>query len=197
MDNKNDFNYKLNPCKACKLKYTEPSDVNNINNCCMETLGAFMGSSSINDIRNTPEAQNCVKCMDDAICEMGSNTCDMRLTLAPTFVDNSNPHYFPSLLEQHKDVNKAKMLCYDFCLDCKNCENTCVQNCTIDAAAVETYKKIDNTDNPKSDKRDKSDKSKHKKNYKRTNPISFYTAFVIFLILFIFLIYNFLTYMLQ
>ena len=116
-----------------------------------------------------------------------------------TFVDNSNPHYFPSLLEQHKDVNKAKMLCYDFCLDCKNCENTCVQNCTIDAAAVETYKKIDNTDNPKSDKRDKSgksDKSKHKKNYKRTNPISFYTAFVIFLILFIFLIYNFLTYIL-
>jgi len=175
-----DNNFKINPCKACRIKCPDPSDVNCINNCCMETLGAFMGASSINEFRNMPQAENCKKCMDDAICEMGTNTCDLRLTAAPIF--NQVPHYFPGLLEEHKNVEKAKLLCYNFCLDCKNCENECVEKCDIDSLAVESYeKKIQN----------QSKKKMGLKSYKMTNPMSFYTGFAIILILILLGLYLF------
>jgi len=170
--NDSNNNFKINPCKACRIKCPDPSDVNCINNCCMETLGAFMGASSINEFRNTPEAENCKKCMDDAICEMGSNTCDLRLTEAPIF--NQVPHYFPNLLDKHKNVQKAKILCYNFCLDCKNCENECVEKCDIDSSAVESYEKKIKTQNKK---------KIGLKSYKMTNPASFYTGLTIAIIL--------------
>ena len=52
-DDNKDFDYTLNPCKACKIKCPDPTDVNCINNCCYETLGAFDGAWSLNQVRNT------------------------------------------------------------------------------------------------------------------------------------------------
>jgi hypothetical protein len=181
----NDNNYNINPCKSAIYKCPDDTDVNCRNNTCMETLAAFMGASSINEIRNTPEAQNCVACMDNAIHCMGSNTCDLRLTLAPTF--NQTPHYFPELLNKTKDVKKAKDMCMNWCQDCKNCTNSCMENCNTDSMAVETFDKKKDESTPKTGKPD----------YRTTNPISFYTAFFIGTILFMFIIYLFIKVILQ
>lgn len=181
-------NFKINPCKACREK-CEITDINCINNCCSDTISAFKGAWSINQIRNSPEFKNCVSCLNDSIRCVGSDTCELRLTAAPTW--NQVPHYFPELLQEYKDVNKAKKACYDFCLDCKY-TNSCMQNCDIDSLAVETY---DNK-NIKSLKDDKPTDD-NKPGYNQTNPVSFYTGFILGSILFIFIIYLFLQILLE
>lgn len=177
-------NFKINPCKACREK-CEITDINCINNCCSDTISAFKGSWSINQIRNSPEFKNCVSCLNESINCIGSNTCDLRLTAAPTW--NQVPHYFPELLQEYKDVDKAKKECYNFCLDCKY-KNSCMEKCDIDSMAVEQY-----DDNNKIIKGSNDDnKDDNKPGYQKTNPVSFYTGFVLGTILFIFLIFLFL-----
>ena len=180
-DNK-DFDYTLNPCKACKIKCPDPTDVNCINNCCYETLGAFDGAWSLNQVRNTEAAKNCFDCVSDSIHCMGTNRCDLRLTASPFF--NQVPHYFPEIFSEVKDVDKAKKICYDYCLDCKY-TNSCMDKCDIDSNAIESYKK--QKDAPPATK----PPSKHHRNYRQTNPYSFYTGFVIGSIVFVFILIAF------
>jgi hypothetical protein len=175
--------FNINPCKACKLK-CKGDDVNCINNCCSDTIAAFKGVSSINTIRNDPDFQNCVKCLNNSIDCLGSNTCDMRITAAPVWTQV--PHYFPELLNEYKDVNMAKNSCYNFCLDCKY-KNSCIQNCNTDADAVETYNKP-----PEQNQKKLKKDVKQEAPYSRTNPFSFYTALIIGLIIFGFIIFLFL-----
>jgi hypothetical protein len=186
-------NFKINPCKACRQK-CYPSDINCINNCCSETISAFKGVSSINDIRNSEDFQNCTSCLNEAINCMGSNTCDIRLTAAPIW--SQVPHYFPELLEQTKDIEKAKKDCYSYCLDCRY-TNSCIENCNTDAMAVEPYKE-ENKQVAEDDKKEKKEK-KHKKHksYRKTNPVSFYTGFIVGSVLFIFIIMLFLKIFMQ
>ena len=176
-----DFDYTLNPCKACKIKCPDPTDVNCINNCCYETLGAFDGAWSLNQVRNTEAAKNCFDCVSDSIHCMGTNRCDLRLTAAPFF--NQVPHYFPEIFSEVKDVDKAKKICYDYCLDCKY-TNSCIDKCDIDSNAIESFKKQNDTPVIKPP-------PKHHRNYRQTNPYSFYTGFVIGSIIFVFILIAF------
>lgn len=125
---------ELNPCQACLNKVTKDRwNVNIVNQCCYETLAAFRGSSSVNAIRNSSEAQNCARCVKDSILKSGKNLCDLRVSPPPIW--SQTPHYFPGMLQELKDVNRAKESCY------KKCETTpypnqCKINCRTDAAAV-------------------------------------------------------------
>ena len=173
------FDFKLNPCKACKIKCTDPADVNCINSCCYETLGAFDGAWSLNQIRNSENAKNCYDCVSESIKCKGTNRCDLRITASPFF--NQVPHHFPELFEETKNVDKAKNMCYKYCLDCKY-SDSCMKNCDIDSAAVETFSKNNKQSNPTPTP---TPDSQDHKNYRLTNPISFYTGFIIGSIIFI------------
>jgi|688.fasta_scaffold820206_1 hypothetical protein len=124
--------YKINPCKACRMFYPI-TDINNINYCCYDVLGAFTGKS-LNEIRNSPEAQNCKDCVDQSIKSLGRDKCNMRLT--PYAYWYQVPHYFPALLQQEQDKNKA----YDLCIE--KCNNSaypeeCKKYCSIDFNSIE------------------------------------------------------------
>jgi hypothetical protein len=125
----------LNPCAACRKKY-DITDINNINQCCYNTLSAFTGATSLNQIRNTPEAQNCIKCVEESKKALGRDNCDFRLTAYPSWIQA--PHYFPELLHQTKDVNIAKQQCIKDC-QTNRYPNQCMDNCEMDASAVESY----------------------------------------------------------
>jgi len=128
-----DKNYKINPCKACKKNY-DIKDINNINQCCVDTLAAFEGANSINSFRSRPEAENCKCCVEESKKAMGRDTCEFRLPLYPTWIQA--PHFFPALLVQEGDVEHAKKMCIDACTGTKY-ENECVKNCNIDSQAVD------------------------------------------------------------
>ena len=179
--------YNINPCKACKIKCPDPSDVNCINNCCYETLGAFDNAWSLNQVRNSEEAKNCYDCVSDSIKAMGTNRCDLRITAAPFW--NQVPHYFPDLFQENKNVEKSKNLCHDYCLDCRY-TNSCIDNCNTDSSAIESFKKQDTTSVG-------SQKPKHHRNYRQTNPYSFYTGFIIGSIIFVFILIVFINILFQ
>jgi hypothetical protein len=173
-----DFDFKINQCKACKIKCPDPADVNCINNCCYETLGAFDGAWSLNQVRNSEAAKNCFDCVSESINCMGTNRCDLRITASPFF--NQVPHYFPPIFEETKNVEKAKNMCYSYCLDCRNTK-TCMNNCDIDSAAVESF----------SENKIVTVQQNQQRKYRDTNPFSFYTGFIIGTIAFAFILFLF------
>lgn len=132
--------FKINSCKACKQNF-DITDINNINQCCYDTLAAFEGSVSINDFRNRPEAANCEKCIDESMDSIGRTRCDLRITADPGWVQA--PHYFPSLLDQEGDVDTARDLCIETCSSNKY-KNECIKNCVIDSQAVEKVETVEN-----------------------------------------------------
>ena len=131
MENKK--NFKINPCKACKKNY-DIKDINNINQCCVDTLAAFEGANSINSFRSLPEAENCKCCIEESKKAMGRDLCEFRLPLYPTWIQA--PHYFPALLSQEGSVEHAKNMCIDACT-WNRYENECIKNCNIDSQAVD------------------------------------------------------------
>lgn len=131
-----DKTFKINPCQACKNKY-DVHDINNINQCCYDTLGAFEGGYGLNSFRNNPEAENCKKCVLESISSLGRTPCDFRLTAYPAWLQA--PHYFPAFLGEEGDVGKAKYKCIEACKS-STYPNECIANCNLDAdAVVENY----------------------------------------------------------
>ena len=125
--------FKINPCKACKKNY-DIKDINNINQCCYDTLGAYEGAT-LNDFRNRPEAENCNQCLTESKLAMGRDLCEFRLTAYPGWIQA--PHYFPGFLESEGDVEKAKEKCMQAC-ETNTYSGECQRNCKIDADAVES-----------------------------------------------------------
>ena len=58
-----------------RIKFKDKNcDVNNLNQCCYETLAAFSGY-----IKDPEKAKsNCVTCINDKLESMGTNYCDLR-----------------------------------------------------------------------------------------------------------------------
>jgi hypothetical protein len=157
------MNYEINPCKACVDKFKSGKcNINNINQCCYDTLAAFSGSASVNSVRNTEGAKNCVQCVHNAMKAIGRTPCDLQL--APPPVWNQVPHYLPKNLSQGMNLNEAKNMCLVQCEDGVNM-NACKENCLTDVSAVvETYENNGQTYN----------------NYVKDDPIVFYVTFGIF-----------------
>ena len=176
----NNFHYEVNPCEACRKRY-DITDINNINQCCYDTFAAFQGVSSINEIRNSPQAKNCIKCVEDSKKAMGRDLCEFRLPAYPVWTQS--PHYFPDLFYEERDVKKAKEKCLQMCNETQFYKNECVDNCITDANAVVEFpiKKIDNKnlkklnfntenfDNLENFQQKMNDKNKQKKQNKQKN----------------------------
>lgn len=128
-------NFRLNPCAACMKKY-DITDINNINQCCYDTFAAFSGVSSINEIRNNPEAKNCIECVKKSKLAMGKDLCEFRLPAYPVWTQD--PHYFPDLLYETKNPKEAREKCMKLCND-NFYPNQCKDNCETDYNTVEQF----------------------------------------------------------
>ena len=122
-------NIKIDPCSAC-LNYYDITDINNINSCCYNTLGAFLNKNNINDIKNSPEAKNCFNCVQQSIRALGRDPCEFRLSPPP--IISTSPHFLPYILKDETNLNIAYNKCLDMCQTSKEC----IRNCNIDALAV-------------------------------------------------------------
>jgi len=119
--------FKINPCKACKKNY-DITDINNINQCCYDTLSSFEGNVF-------PDNPNCNKCVQESISKLGRDPCEFRPAGTPSW--NQVPHYFPALLEEENDIQSAKDKCIEACKT-NRYSAECEKNCQIDSDAVET-----------------------------------------------------------
>lgn len=164
--------FNINPCKSCLDKYNEGNyyDINNINDCCYNTLYAFKNTNNINEIINSPEAQNCNKCVTDYMQYIGRDKCNFKLEPPPIW--NNTSHYFPKLLHQENDIKKAHTICISEC-DKTFYPNQCKQNCDTDANSVENF----NSYLPKNNIKSNSD-------IQKINQVPFYIGFVLLSIIF-------------
>lgn len=136
-------NFEINPCKACTEKFKNGDcGINDINNCCYDTLTAFSGSSSVDSVRRTKQAKNCVQCVLNnmkTLGPFGRTFCDFKL--APPPIWSQVPHYVPELLNQGYTKEEAMQKCLQYC-DKTTYPNDCKDNCYTDAAAVEEYQYV-------------------------------------------------------
>jgi hypothetical protein len=125
--------FTLDPCFACKQRFPI-TDINNINSCCSETAGAFAGQSSLNALIGTDAGESCKKCLAESKKALGKSSCDLRLTNSPIWTQV--PHYYPELLAQYKNKQKALNVCIEQCKQLRGSHNQCMLNCQTDDAAV-------------------------------------------------------------
>lgn len=130
------MSFNINPCKACWEKYKRGDcDINNVNSCVADTAAAFSGIPSNNFIRGTNAGENWQNCMKKMMKAQGRTPCDFQLDMAPVF--NQSPHYFPSLLAESRNPQKALSSCMQKCSELRHNPKACMQNCAVDNAAVE------------------------------------------------------------
>lgn len=124
----------INPCKACIDKFKNGRcGVHNINDCCYDTLAAFTGSQSVNDIRYV---DNCVDCVQQFLKAEGKTSCDLNIKPPPIW--NDVPHYFPRLLQELDDPDQSLITCKQLCSENDKLHvNKCHENCETDFNAVQ------------------------------------------------------------
>lgn len=131
--------YRINPCRACEKKLGKTyCNVNTMNDCCYGTLAAFSGVTSSNAIVNDASAENCKKCVQKVMDNMGvfgRSQCDLKLSAPPLWIQS--PHYLPSLLNGGMEPKKARDECMKMCETTKYA-GECQENCQTDYDAIET-----------------------------------------------------------
>lgn len=161
----NKMSFTINPCKACWQKFNNGScDINNVNSCVVDTATAFAGIPS-NNFLDTPADENWKTCVDNTMTAQGRSPCDFQLNMAPVF--NQVPHYYPSLLAELGEPEKAQNFCMQKCSELRHNKKACMENCSTDHAAVESYNPMQQSNSP-----DENNK-----------PISVWTGFFAILIL--------------
>ena len=114
--------YEINPCEACWKKFQKGKcNINELNNCLVDTATAFSQFPSNNSIRGNSAGKNwhnCIKGKMETLPEQAGgkrNFCNFELNMAPSFVQV--PHFFPQRLmeTQHKEKALAQAL-----EDCKH-----------------------------------------------------------------------------
>lgn len=123
---------EIDPCTACQKRYEKGGcDVNNINNCCYDTLAAFTGAQNV---LNISKVKNCTECVNKYIRAAGKTTCDLNIDPPPLW--NNIPHYFPTLLAETGDKDVSLQKCVEKCQGDSLNRNACILNCQTDYDAV-------------------------------------------------------------
>ena len=133
---------EINPCLACKLKYPDsPHDnkqINNItdlNNCVYETIAAFNGYTSVDQVSSN---QNAIACIQNEIQRLNLDGCEFRPAPPPIWLNV--PHYLPRLLASGLNPDQALQKCNEYCDNDERNTNQCRENCQMDRnAIVENY----------------------------------------------------------
>ena len=144
------MSYNINPCKACLQKYKDGDcNINELNDCIVDTATAFSTFPSNNSLRGTPMGQNWQDCIAQKMAALpyvagkARSFCNFQLNVAPRWLQV--PHHFPQLLEDTQDPDKALKICRKMCENDRLTE-TCKETCNRDYTAVVNF-------SPKKDKK--------------------------------------------
>lgn len=146
--------YTLNPCVACNkyLRSRGQCNLHQLNNCLVETSAAFTGIPSTDSFRKNNIEETWQGCIDNLTRELGRTPCELRMAMAPVFVQA--PHYFPNALVQVGDKDNAYEICMEQCSELSNNKEQCKINCQIDYDTVVSINK--GKDNMKDEKTESS-----------------------------------------
>ena len=137
--------YNIDPCKSCWNKYKDEGvNINDLNNCYVETSAAFSTTKSALPI---PEWCDCIsKKMADLPYRAGKPLNFGNNQFSTAVAWNNIPHYFPTLLETNSP-DQALKFCNELCNS-----NECRDNCVTDRNSVTEQKpKLKPKPNYKSD----------------------------------------------
>jgi hypothetical protein len=141
------MNYNINPCKSCIDKYNCQEgelNINDINNCCYETLNAFYGQDC------SRRMESCRDCVLSNLEQQGYTFCDKKISPPPIF--NQVPHYIPTLLNQGYTPDEAKNKCLMLCdSGITKYPNECKEYCIVDYNAIEIDDEEDDDDDEEDD----------------------------------------------
>ena len=135
------MSYNINPCKACLERYKAGNcDINNMNSCVVETAAAFAPFDSNNALRGAAGGEHWHECMSAMMQGLPDRAgqprdfCNFQLNMAPVL--SPIPHYYPGLLDETKDPNKALARCLEAASHHRQPLST-AEVCRTDHAAVE------------------------------------------------------------
>ena len=126
--------YIIDPCTACKMKFNNQDvNINELNDCVTETAAAFTEFPTNLAVEKGDAMINWSECMKEAMAKVGRTPCDFQLNPAPVFAQY--PHYFPKMLFDLGDRQKALEGCVKECVRNKD-SMECMMNCQTDYNAV-------------------------------------------------------------
>ena len=137
------MSFEINPCKAVREKVQSANcDINTMNDLCYGVARAY-GKVYGPKLKKKLEDQ-CVELITEKKCTNGHDSCYMRRpTPPPEF--NQMDHYFPYLFKKSKNVSDAFNKCSTMCQNTRF-PNTCIDNCKIDASAIQPSGHIESFD---------------------------------------------------
>jgi hypothetical protein len=149
--------YHINPCEACWKKFKNGNcNINDLNNCIVDTATAFSHFPSNNTMSGNLSGQNWRECIREKMKTLPKQAggqrdfCNFQLNVAPTFVQI--PHFFPQFLTETGNKEKAFKLALEECKDCRypnECKNTAQTD--YDAVITKENLYIPNTENSTKD----------------------------------------------
>jgi hypothetical protein len=175
------MSFQINPCKAVMQKVKDANcDINTANDLCYSISNAY-GNVYGSDLKSKLNKQ-CSDLITDKKRVLGKNTCNLRRPIPPVAF-NQVPHYFPELLKQTNDPNKAYLQCCNKCTGNKH-ENSCRENCKLEASAVERKEEY---------KKHHKHRKKHidYDGYKNAHPVLFFIGFALVTLMIVFLVWFF------
>jgi hypothetical protein len=126
--------YIIDPCTACKMKFNNQDvNINELNDCVTETAATFTEFPTNLAVEKGDAMINWSECMKEAMAKVGRTPCDFQLNPAPVFAQY--PHYFPKMLFDLGDRQKALEGCVKECVRNKD-SMECITNCKTDHDAV-------------------------------------------------------------
>jgi hypothetical protein len=96
----------IDACSSC-LKRIDSNDVNGLNNCCYRICSSFLGGPD--NIIHTECAQNCKKCVANAVCKQGRNPC--KIKPAMPFIELQQQNFKHCLNQTQNDKEMALKCC--------------------------------------------------------------------------------------
>ena len=140
--------YEINPCEACWKKFQDGNcNINDLNNCIVDTTTAFANFPSNNTMSGNLAGQNWHDCIKEKMKTLPKQAggkrdfCNFQLNVAPAFIQV--PHFFPQFLSETGNKEKALQLALEECKDSKY-PNECIITAHTDYNAIITKEKFSN-----------------------------------------------------
>jgi hypothetical protein len=138
--------YEINPCEACWKKFQDGNcNINDLNNCIVDTTTAFANFPSNNTMSGNLAGQNWHDCIKEKMKTLPKQAggkrdfCNFQLNVAPAFIQV--PHFFPQFLLETDNKEKALQLALEECKDSKY-PNECIITAHTDYNAIITKEKF-------------------------------------------------------
>lgn len=129
---------KISPCNAVMKRVKNTNcDINTMNDLCYGISSAY-GDIHGSELKKELDRQ-CAELISEKKCVLGKTDCYMKRPVPPP-IFNQVPHFFPKLLKESGNPQKAYNMCCSMCDNTKY-PNSCKDKCNLDSDAVVVDKK--------------------------------------------------------